>query len=261
MQKIRHFLKGSVAELRWLNRQGQHGWQLTQVSGWRYHFSKQPIVAPILTEYVTTPTLTELVAAAQPVATYQFDQLGLAVVYFKAGPQQRTIMTDAPERLIVMRKAREQALNRLNAWAVGIWLLMCFAVILAGQTQLTAALVQRILSGVAVGTVVMLVGIVTGSLTAGRYHRQVRRLIQLTGDDQGTWKPTFHVLFHHQAQMPAVDQLAELGTWQLAMQNKAGDYYFDLQTNLSELEIKNSLLKMIKNQDFTVMSWLGLYPI
>ncbi|MDT6990663.1 hypothetical protein [Lactiplantibacillus pentosus] len=45
------------------------------------------------------------------------------------------------------------------------------------------------------------------------------------------------------------------------MQNQQGDYYFDLRTTLSELEIRRTIAKLVADKDFTVMSWLGLYSI
>ncbi|MCG0585514.1 hypothetical protein IMAU80323_01653 [Lactiplantibacillus plantarum] len=81
------------------------------------------------------------------------------------------------------------------------------------------------------------------------------------GDFLVPGKPTFHVLFKHQHAAPDTTCWDDLGSWQLALHNQRGDYYFELKTTLSELEITNTLAQRFSKQDFSVVSWLGLYVV
>jgi len=259
MQKTRFFLKGSLAESRWLNRQGRRGWQLTAVRDCHYQFKPAEQAATVIAEYVPVTTLKALATQFKPLASYTFERLAVAVVY-TAQPStgHRIVIADEQERLKVMRWARDLAINSMNAWVIGLWLLMCTAVVGSAQGNANATLTTLLLGALGIGGGLMLVGMITGGRLALRYHRQVRQLTQRTGDRENTWQPTLHIQFHHQAQAPDISGLTKLGKWLPTMHNQRGDYYFDLRTTLSPIEIRNELQKQLQHQDFTVMSWLGL---
>jgi len=259
MQKRRFFLKGSLAESRWLNRQVHHGWQLTAVRGCHYQFKPAEHVVTVMTEYVPVDALKPLAAQFKPLASYTYERLGVGVVYTGQPVISRRVVTaDDKERLKVTRWARDLAINSMNAWVIGLWLLMCAAVFGSAQGNANAVLTNLLLGALGIGGGLMLVGMIMGGRLALRYHRQVRQLVQQTGDRQATWQPTLHIQFHHQTQAPDVSGLTKLGKWLPTMHNQRGDYYFDLRTNLSPIEIRNELQKQLHYQDFTVMSWLGL---
>ncbi|RRK11408.1 hypothetical protein D1831_02430 [Lactiplantibacillus garii] len=261
MQKIRFFLKGSAAETAWLNRQAQRGYQLTGIKGMTYQFKAVPDARPVVAEYLRPATLTAMADVFHPLTTFTFNNGKMAVAYSSVQTAQRVVSDDNHYRLAVYRRAREVALNWMNGWVVGIWLLMCVEVMISTKLTATPLLTSLLLGSFGVGAGMIVAAIVICGTAAGRFHGQVCRLIRITGEDKGTWKPTFHVVFRHQQQVPDTEAWAELGNWRLAMQNQQGDYYFNLETNLSEREIRNTLLKMIKPKDFDVLSWLGLYPL
>ncbi len=260
MQKHRFYLKGSAAEVAWLNHQADAGYQLTAIHGCTYQFEATPTAKHVVAEYLPKTTLDLMTPVFKPFATYVFHD-DLAVVYSPVTPEQRVVNDDAQYRLAAYRHARDVALNWLNGWVLAIWLLMSAAIVLSSQLQATPLLTRILLTSLGLGAGLIVLGIVIGARAALSCHREVCRLIQVTGDDQDTWKPTFHVLFKHQAALPDTEQWADLGQWQLTMQNQQGDYYFDLRTTLSELEIRRTIAKLVADKDFTVMSWLGLYSI
>lgn len=262
MQRKRFFLKGSATETAWLNRLAIRGYQLTAVRGWTYQFKRVSGPVPmVVAEYVPVATLEAIGELLRPLATYQFKNGCFAVTYTAVAGQGRVVRDDDRPRLAVYRHARDVALNWMNGWVVGIWILMCLSIFASTQLTATPWLTRLFLSGLGLGAALIVAGIVGCATAALRCHRVVCRLIQVTGDDKDAWKPTFHVLFKHQPATPDTERFAELGQWQLTMHNQHGDYYFDLRTTLSETEIRTAMLKMIKQQDFTVMSWLGLYPL
>lgn len=261
MQKTRFFLKGSVAENAWLNRQAQRGHQLTAVKGMTYHFKAVAHAENVLAEYLPTKTLTAMTDVFHPLTSFTFRNGKMAVAYSLVQPAQRIVSDDNHYRLAVYRRAREVALNWMNGWVVGIWLLMCVEVVATTRLTATPMLTNLLLGSFGVGAGLIVAAIVICGVTAARFHGQVRRLIRVTGEDKEAWKPTMHVIFKHQKQVPDTDVWADLGLWQLTMQNQKGEYYYNLQTYLSEGEIRNVIAKIIKRKDFSVMSWLGLYPL
>lgn len=260
MQKIKFFLKGSAAESRWLNRQAQRGQQLTGISGYCYQFKAVAQPGRVLVEYLPAETLIAMADTFHPLASYRFKHHQLAAVYSRITTNDRVVKGDDKYRLKVVRQARDTALNWVNGAVVGFWLMMSAAILLANQTRLMIP-TATFLSGLGLGTLLFSLLVTTSIVAAIRLHRQVRTLVQLTGNDEGTWKPTFHVMFRHQKAEPDTEQFAELGKWLLSVHNNKGDYYFDLRSNLSEYDIRNTLQKVINKEDFTVMSCFGLYPL
>jgi len=259
MQKTRFFLKGAAAEQRWLNRQAQRGWQLTSINGYQYQFKAVSKPITVMAEYLPIKVLEPLAAQFKPLASYTYVRPGVAVVYsLRPQASARLVTADATERLKVMQWARNLAVNALNTWVIGLWLLMCAAVVGSAQGAANAQVTTLLLAALGLGGGLMLVGMLGCGRLALRYHRQVRRLVQLTGERSGTWRPTLHVQFHHQAQAPDISGLTNLGKWLPTMHNQRGDYYFDLRTNLSPVEVRNELQQHLAHADFTVMSWLGL---
>lgn len=262
MQKTRFFLKGSAAEIKWLNRQAQRGHKLSGINGNHYQFVEDAQASPVMAEYMPTKTLAAMAEMFHPQAQYEFGKPDIAVAYSPIAPQQRMVTSDHKYRLKVNREARSQALNWMNGLVIAIWLLLSFATILSAKANGSAhAMTAQLGLAMLIGTGLMFVAIAICGRAALRAHHQVCELIRLTGDDEDAWKPTFHVIFKHQRDLPDVSRFEALGKWHLSMQNDHGEYFFDLRTNLNEEEIKNALLKMIKQQDFTVMSWLGLFPL
>jgi len=259
MQKYRFFLRDSEAEVAWLNHQADRGNQLVAAHGLSYQF-KQVVDAPHLTaEYLPKSTMEAMAPSFQPVASHIFHVDDLAVAYSPVMSTQRIVNNDDIYRLAAYRHARDVALNWINGWVLSMWLFISAVIVLSSQLQATPVLTRLLLGSLAVSGGLMILGASVGILAASRCHREVCRLIRLTGDDKSAWKPTFHIWFKHQADIPDTERWAELGKWQLTMHNQRGDYYFDLQTLLSEQEIKQTLAKMLSQQDFVVMSWLGLY--
>lgn len=260
MQKTRFFLKGSAAETAWLNRLAQQGQQLTQIDGWHYQFKPVDQPGQVLAEYLPAETLTAMADTFRPLASYRFKHNKFAVAYSKVEAVNRIVKADDNYRLKVTRQARDMALNWINGSIVGFWLMLCAAILLANQTRIVIP-TATFLSGLALGTALMAVFTTISLVAAIRLHRQVHQLVQLTGNDEGTWKPTFHVMFRHQKDVPDTDQFGELGKWLLSVHNDKGDYYFDLRSSLSEYDIRSTIQKVINKEDFTVMSCFGLYPL
>ena len=260
MQKRRFFLKGSAAEVAWLNRQATHGYQLTAIHGLTYQFKAVPRAYQLIAEYLPQTTFQAMTTVFHPLASYTLHD-DMAVVYSAVTPEQRVVNNDQQYRLTVYRHARDIALNWLNGWVLVVWLAMSATIVISSQLQATPLLTRLLLLGLTIGAALMIIGIITGCRAAIRCHREVCRLIRVTGDDHEAWKPTFHVLFKHQPAVPDTDCWDDLGQWQLALHNQRGDYYFELKTTLSELEINNTLAQRLSKQDFTVMSWLGLYVV
>ncbi|MFC6181079.1 hypothetical protein [Lactiplantibacillus daowaiensis] len=260
MQKYRFFLKGSAAEQRWLSRQAQHGWQLTAIDGYRYQFTAMTQPQVLRAEYVPATTVRAMTDLFAGLVTYQFKQPAVAVVYAPVNATARVVTADASQRLAVYRHARDVAINWLNGWVVGLWLLMCAAVIGSAQGQSSVIWTTLLVGGLSIAAVLMLIGMLVGGHAALTCHRQVRALIQQTGDTKNTWQPTFHIFFQHQAQVPDTEKLAPLGKWLLTMHNQQGDYWFDVRTSLNQHELQTELKKVMQHQDFKVVSWLGLYP-
>lgn len=260
MQKRRFFLKGSAAEVAWLNRQAAWGYQLTAIHGLSYQFKEVPQARQLIAEYMPQTTLQAMTTVFQPLTSYTFHD-DMAVVYSTVAPKQRVVNNDQQYRLAVYRHARDVALNWLNGWVLVVWLMMSATIVISSQLQATPLLTRLLLLGLALGAGVMVAGIIVGVRTAIRCHREVCRLIRITGDNHETWKPTFHVLFKHQHAAPDTTCWDDLGSWQLALHNQRGDYYFELKTTLSELEITNTLAQRFSKQDFSVVSWLGLYVV
>ena len=260
MQKRRFFLKGSAAEVAWLNRQAARGYQLTAIHGLTYQFAPVPQARQVIAEYLPQPTLQAMTTVFPSLVSYTFHN-DMAVVYSTVTPEQRVVNDDQRYRLAVYRHARDIALNWLNGWVLVIWLAMSATIVISSQIRATPLLTRLLLVGLAIGAGLMVAGIIAGCRAAIRCHREVCRLIRVTGDDRDAWKPTFHVLFKHQPAIPDTACWEDLGQWQLALHNQRGDYYFELKTTLSELEINNTLAQRFSKQDFTLMSWLGLYVV
>lgn len=260
MQKTRFFLKGSVAETQWLNRQAQQGQQLMAVAGCRYQFKAVDQPGRVLAEYLPAETLTAMADTFQPLATYRFKHNKFAVAYSRITTEDRVVTADNNYRLKVIRQARDYALNGVNGAVVGFWLMLSAAILLANQTRVVIS-ATTFFSVLGLGTLLCSLAVTASIVAAIRLHRQVRALVQLTGNDEGTWKPTFHVMFRHQKGEPDTDQFAELGKWLLSVHNNKGDYYFDLRSSLSEYDIRSTIQKVMNKEDFTVMSCFGLYPL
>ncbi|BDZ30184.1 hypothetical protein RA086_03250 [Lactiplantibacillus sp. WILCCON 0030] len=260
MQKTRFFLKGSAAETQWLNQQAQHGQQLTQIVGCRYQFEAVDKPGQVLAEYLPAATLTAMAETFKPLASYRFKHNKMAVAYSCVTGDERVVKADDNYRLTVTRQARDYALNCVNGAIVGFWLLMCAAILLANQTRVMIP-TKVFLGGLGLGTVLVALLVTASLIAAIRLHRQVHALVQLTGNDKNTWKPTFHVMFRHQKDVPDTDQFGELGKWLLSVHNNKGDYYFDLRSSLSEYDIRSTIQKVVNKEDFTVMSCFGLYPL
>ncbi|CAM3240502.1 hypothetical protein [Lactiplantibacillus plajomi] len=261
MQRIKLFLKGSAAETAWLNHQAANGYQLTAVHGLSYQFQPAQNVRSLEAEYLPPEVLQEMQTVFQPLTTYTFNDDRMAVAYVETPAAKRVVTDDDHYRLAVYRRAREVALNWMNGAVIGSWLLMCLGLFAGAKLAAAPVITALLWSLFAAGAVTILLAIIIGGTAAMRFHRQVKRLIRLTGEDDGTWKPTFHVIFKHQSQAPDTEPWAELGSWRMAMQNQHGDYYYNLKTTLNENEIRTALAKMVNQKDFAVMSWLGLYPL
>ncbi|WP_047999060.1 hypothetical protein [Lactiplantibacillus herbarum] len=261
MYRHRFFLRGSIAEVAWLNQQAARGQQLVAIRGLTYQFKSVSTAPQLTAEYLPKTTLQTMAPDFQPVASHIFHVDDLAVAYSQITENQRVVTNDEPYRLAVYRHARDVALNWLNGWVLSVWLFISAVIVLSSQLQATPLLTRLLLIVLAVSAGAMVVGASVAVLAAVRCHREVCRLIRLTGDDRDAWKPTFHIWFKHQTSTPDTERLEALGTWQLTMHNQRGDYYFDLKTLLSEQEIKQTLAKLVAQQDFVVMSWLGLYPL
>lgn len=260
MQKTRFFLKGSAAESHWLNQQAQNGLQLTQIGGCRYQFKASNQSGRVLSEYLPAETLTAMSESFHPLASYRFKHNKFAVAYSLVTAKDRIVKSDNNYRLKVTRQARDYALNCVNGAVVGFWLMLSLAIVLANQTRVMIP-ATIFLSSLAILTVVISLLVTASIIAAIRLHRKVRALVQLTGNDEGTWKPTFHVMFRHQQGEPDTEQFDELGKWLLSVHNDKGDYYFDLRSSLSEYDIRSTIQKVINKDDFTVMSCFGLYPL
>ncbi|VDG17861.1 hypothetical protein [Lactobacillus sp. CBA3605] [Lactiplantibacillus mudanjiangensis] len=259
MKKTRYFLKGAITEQRWLAKQAQRGWQLVAIQKNQYHFVAQRQPQLWQAEYVPTATVTAQADLFANLLTYTDEQTAMTAVYTPAPATARLVTADAPQRLKVYRYARDRAINWLNAWVIGVWLLMCAAVVGSAQAPVSLANTTLLLSGLGIGAGIMLLGLVTCGRLVLRYHRQVRILVQRTDDTKHSWQPTFHIQFHHQDLAPDTERLASLGKWLMTMQNQKGDYWFDLRTTLSAHELQAELQKYLKQTDFTVVSFLGVY--
>ncbi|WP_318766988.1 hypothetical protein [Lactiplantibacillus carotarum] len=222
MQKKRFFLKGSDAETAWLNQQAARGYQLTAINGATYQFDAVQRAPQLTAEYLPVATLTAMADVFHPQATFTFRNGQTAVAYSPVGAATRTVKNDDHYRLAIYRRARELALNWMNGWVVGIWLLMCLGIVVSTQVTATPLLTNLLLGSFGVGAVLIAVGISFCVSAAVHFHKDVCRLIRLTGEDTDAWKPTFHVVFRNQATEPDTDQWGELGKWQLALQNQRG---------------------------------------
>lgn len=94
MQKHRFYLKGSAAEVAWLNHQADAGYQLTAIHGCTYQFEATPTAKHVVAEYLPKTTLDLMTTVFKPFATHVFHD-DLAVVYSPVTPEQRVMPSTA----------------------------------------------------------------------------------------------------------------------------------------------------------------------
>ncbi|MFC6182392.1 hypothetical protein [Lactiplantibacillus daowaiensis] len=262
MWRYRNFIKGSEAELKWLNQLAKRGWLLKQVRGSRYDFVATTDHYRLFTEYVpvdvdTTVGTSQLfkvlaiVTLKKPVIQVVYS--GTTAPELQSTPVDTT--TDDQLRLKVAIGLRERWLNLANIWTLS-WVVALTLIIM-----LLVAL-QAPPWTYSIGPWIWLLGTLWELLKAHQVHRQVRQLRLRARDNDGAWQPTMHVFLRHMPTTPDLKAVADLGVWSFVGEDHKGTYWYDLRTPASVDEIKQALRPLVPPEaQINVMSWLGLWPL
>ena len=261
MWRYRFLIKGSVQELKWLNRLAQHGWLLSKIRGNWYHFKHVKTTFRLFSEYVPTELVAEITQANrlfQVLATVQVKKPDIQVVY--TGSDRPEVLQahvspgDPQMRLKVALGMRDQAMNTIN-------LLIYLGVGFFGVLIFTMQNGNQLL----IAQIYMLFGMYVLFrfwLSAKNLQKQIVILRRDTRDYDGAWLPTMHVYIDPLQTDLDTDALKSLGRWRLVGHSRKGAYWYDLQTLASESEIKQVVKPLIPAEaKVAVISWLGLAPL
>jgi len=261
MRRYRFFVKGSVQELKWLNRQAKKGWLLTAVQGWRYTFKAVTKDYQLFTEYVpmAVPTDAQTGKVFQLLTVVSLPSLAVKVLYSASVQASLTttplkLTTDEKVELKVALGTRSRLQSVANWWTVGV------VVLITGLLAAFKGEGPGWLFGIIVGTwFVVCIGLYWQILHIHRSTRQLRARLQ---DYSGAWRPTMHVFVTNLSAPLDVDRVASLGAWRLVGHSKSGAYWYDLQTTATQAEIKQTIQPLVSAQaHINVMSYLGLWPL
>lgn len=248
-------VKGSVAELQWLNDLATKGWLLQRVQGNWYTFERTTAHYRIFSEYVPTAIETDLMMGDKLfklLATVPLAHQGIQVVYtgstVAAMTRIQMVARNAALQLKLTVALRSKWLNLLNSW------------VLIGLIGLVGLLVSGVQWADWYALLVSLIAILP-VIKIGRLHKQVVTLRVQTQQYEDAWRPTMHVFLHHATALD-LGQFDALGDWTLVGHSNQGDYWYDLRTLLNQREIQQALHQKLNDSvSVAVVSWLGLATI
>lgn len=262
MQRYRNVIKGSAAELNWLNAMVKKGWLLADVHGSRYDFTPTTTNYRLFTEYV--PVDVETTATTNAVftvlATATLKQPAIKVLYTGTTDPKLlagigTVTKDDPLQLKVALGLRNHLWNLVNVWTLG-WV-VAFTVMLMVLVGIQAPGWAFV-----VGPIIWLIGVVLGISQIVPIHRQVRQLRRQLQDYDDAWRPTWHIFLYKMPAAPDLTPIEDLGAWRLVGQDHHGTYWYDLQTMGNEATIREALQPLLPpHTEIRILSNLGLWPL
>lgn len=261
MRRYRILVKGSPQELTWLNRLAQKGWLFTAVHGGWYEFKAVTATYRIFTEYVPVDVATETTPQSvfQLLTTVTLNQPAVQVVYSASqhDPLKQadlTLLNDEDTQLKATLGLRSKLLSLADGWTIGSVILI--TILLAIFRGNGPAWLFKAIVGVWFVVCAWLV------IQILRVHRPAKRLRARLQDYDGAWRPTMHVFLTNMSAPLDLDQVGSLGNWRLVGQSKKGAYWYDVQTNASQAEIKQVVQPVVgADVKVDVMSFLGLWPL
>lgn len=259
MRRYKLTIKGSAEELKWLNRLAQRGWLLSGVHGNWYQFKRTDQRYRLFSEYLTDDVAADVQNQRGPFDVLTITKLrkpAVQVLYSATNRPElakaRIDAGDAPTQLKIALAMRAHLLNLMNAFFIG-GVVLFFALILTNHMS-NAATDWYV--------VVWLIISFTPAVMASRVHKRSNALRVRTQDYSGAWKPTEHVFLKNMTGDLDLDQVKELGDWNLVGHDKKGTYWYDVQSLASIAEIKQTLQPIVgPNVQIAIMSNLGLAPI